>query len=67
MEARYILSGDVDVVVADGFDGNIALKSSEGTALLMLKLIERGIRGGGLRAKLGYLLLKPVFKDLKKC
>lgn len=66
IEARYILSGDVDVVVADGFDGNIALKSSEGTALLMLKLIERGIRGGGLRAKLGYLLLKPVFKDLKK-
>lgn len=66
VEARYILSGDIDVVVTDGFEGNIALKSSEGTALMMLKLIEKGIRTGGLRAKLGYLLLKPVFKDLKK-
>lgn len=66
VEARYILSGDIDVVVTDGFEGNVALKSSEGTALMMLKLIEKGIRTGGLRAKLGYLLLKPVFKDLKK-
>lgn len=66
IEARYILSGEVDVVVADGFAGNIALKSSEGTALMMLELIKNGIYTGGLRAKLGYLLLKPVLKDLKK-
>mgnify|MGYP002517717001 FL=1 len=66
MEAREILSGDYDVVVSDGFSGNIALKASEGTALGMFGLIKDGIMKGGLRAKLGYLLLKPVFKGVKK-
>lgn len=65
MEAREILSGDYDVVVADGFSGNIALKACEGTALSMFALIKKGIMGGGLRAKIGYLLLKPVFKGIK--
>lgn len=65
IEARDILSGDVDVVVADGFSGNIALKACEGTALTMFSLIKSGIMAGGLRAKLGYLLLKPVFKGIK--
>lgn len=65
VEARDILSGEVDVVVADGFDGNIALKSAEGTANAVLSLLKQGIYGGGLRAKLGALLLKPVFKGLK--
>lgn len=66
MEAREILSGDYDVVVSDGFSGNIALKASEGTALGMFSLIKNGIMQGGLRAKIGYLLLKPVFKNVKK-
>ena len=65
VEARDILSGEVDVVVADGFDGNVALKSAEGTANAVLSLLKQGIYGGGLRAKLGALLLKPVFKGLK--
>jgi glycerol-3-phosphate acyltransferase PlsX len=66
IEGRDILSGDYDVVVADGFSGNVALKSCEGTALGMFKLIKDGIISGGLRAKLGYLLLKPVFKAVKQ-
>lgn len=66
IEAREILSGDYDVVVCDGFSGNIALKACEGTALSMFEIIKKGIIGGGLRAKLGYLLLKPVFKGIKK-
>lgn len=66
MEAREILSGNYDVVVADGFSGNIALKACEGTALSMFELIKKGIMSGGLRAKIGYLLLKPVFKGVKK-
>ncbi|MGN1042901.1 MAG: phosphate acyltransferase, partial [Christensenellales bacterium] len=66
MEARDILSGDYDVVVSDGFSGNIALKASEGTALGMFTLIKNGIYAGGLRAKIGYLLLKPVFKSVKR-
>lgn len=66
IEGRDILSGNYDVVVADGFSGNVALKSCEGTALGMFKLIKDGIISGGLRAKLGYLLLKPVFKAVKQ-
>ncbi len=65
MEAREMLSGDYDVIVADGFNGNICLKSCEGTAMSMFDIIKKGIYGGGLRAKLGYLLLKPVFKGVK--
>ena len=66
VEARDILSGEVDVVVADGFDGNVALKSAEGTANAVFSLLKEGIYKGGLRAKLGALLLKPVFKGLKR-
>lgn len=66
IEARDILSGEVDVVVADGFSGNIALKASEGTALMILKLIKESILKNGLRAKIGYLLLKPAFKNMKR-
>lgn len=66
IEGRDILSGNVDVVVCDGYSGNIALKSCEGTALSMFSMIKDGIMSGGLRAKIGYLLLKPVFKGIKK-
>lgn len=64
-EARDILTGEFDVVVCDGFNGNIALKSAEGTATAMFDLIKDGIYANGLRAKLGFLLLKPVFKSVK--
>lgn len=66
MEAREILSGDYDVVVADGFSGNIALKGCEGTALAFMTILKNAIMEGGLRAKIGYLLMKPVFKKVKK-
>jgi glycerol-3-phosphate acyltransferase PlsX len=66
IEARDLISGAVDVVVCDGYSGNIALKACEGTALGMFEIIKRGIMKGGLRAKLGYLLFKPVFKGVKK-
>ena len=64
-EARDILSGNFDVVVADGFNGNIALKSAEGTAEAMLKLIKDGVYSGGLKSKIGALMLKGVFADVK--
>lgn len=66
MEARELISGDYDVVVSDGFAGNVALKSCEGTAVSVFKLLKQGIVNGGLRAKLGYIFLKPVLKGLKK-
>ncbi len=65
VEARDILSGEVDVVVSDGFNGNIALKSAEGTAKAVFSLLKQGINSS-LRAKCGALLLKPVFLGLKK-
>ena len=64
IEARDILTGVVDVVVTDGFSGNIALKSCEGTAETLMGLIKDNILAGGLRAKLGYLLLKPALKKV---
>lgn len=63
-EARDILSGNYDVVVSDGFNGNIALKSCEGTANAIFSLLKDGIMKGGFRAKLGYLFLKPTLKKL---
>ncbi|NLZ25646.1 MAG: phosphate acyltransferase PlsX [Clostridiales bacterium] len=65
-EARDLLSGDFDVVVCDGFNGNIALKSAEGTANAIFTLLKEEINNGGARAKLGALMLYPALKKLKK-
>ena len=65
IEGRELLSGDTDVVVTDGFTGNVALKSTEGTALSIMKILKNSIKNGGLRAKIGALLLKPTLKTLK--
>lgn len=65
MEARDMLSGEYDVVVADGFAGNVALKSTEGAVGFLLKQLKSSIKEGGLRAKIGYLFLKKSFKKLK--
>ncbi len=66
VEARYVMNDQVDVLVTDGFAGNMVLKSSEGMALNLFELIKRNIMKGGLRAKLGYLLLKPALRGVKK-
>ena len=64
MESRDFLSGKYDLVVADGFSGNILLKSTEGTALEMLKLLKRTFTSS-LRAKIGALFLKKDIYDIK--
>lgn len=64
IEARDILSGDYDVVVTDGFAGNVALKAIEGTASGILKLLKQSIFST-LKGKIGGLLLKGTFKKLK--
>ncbi|BAP85581.1 phosphate acyltransferase PlsX [Paucilactobacillus hokkaidonensis JCM 18461] len=66
VESSELLNGRADVVVTDGWGGNAALKATEGTAKTMLSLIKNGILNGGLRAKLGYLLMKPVFGQIGK-
>lgn len=66
IESGDLLFGKADVVVSDGWTANAALKATEGTAKMMLMMIKHGILNGGLRAKLGYLLLKPVFHGIGK-
>jgi len=66
VEGGDIFKGDVDVIVCDGFIGNILLKTSEGVAETISTLIKQEIRSSGILQKIGALLLKPVFKGLKK-
>ncbi len=64
-EARNILDGNHDVVVCPGFAGNLALKSVEGTASLMNKLIHDAFNKN-LATKIGYLFARGGVKDLKE-
>jgi glycerol-3-phosphate acyltransferase PlsX len=66
VEGGDIFKGETDVIVTDGFIGNIVLKTSEGVADTISKLIKEEIRHSGIMQKIGALLLKPVFKGLKK-
>jgi len=65
MEAREMLSGDYDVLVADGFTGNVAMKSAEGTIKAFMTLLNGEIKNGGLKTKMGALLMKKAFKNIK--
>lgn len=65
MEAREMFSGDYDVIVCDGFTGNVAMKSAEGTLNIFNKILKQEINSAGLFQKLGALSLKKVFKKLK--
>lgn len=64
-EAREIPSGDFDVVVADGFAGNLILKYTEGIADALMHMLKDSLMQS-TRTKLGAALSKPAFKDLKK-
>ena len=66
VEAREIMSGAADVVVADGFTGNAVLKAIEGTGLGAMKTLKSAIMNGGLKAKLGAFLLKDSLKGMKE-
>lgn len=65
IESRELLNGDADVVVTDGFTGNAVLKNIEGTALSMLKLVKNTIMDSGVKGKMGGLLLKSAFSEIK--
>lgn len=66
VEGRDINKGSVDVVVCDGFVGNVVLKFAEGLASAIMQLIKEAILSGGMMAKIGGLLIKPAVKKLKK-
>jgi glycerol-3-phosphate acyltransferase PlsX len=64
VEGDDIGRGVVDVVVTEGFSGNIALKTAEGTARQLAEYLRMSI-GRTLRARIGYLLAKPAFNRLR--
>lgn len=65
IEGREILDGEVDVIVTDGFSGNIALKSIEGTAKTVMK-ITKGTLMSSLTGKIGALIAAGSFKKMAK-
>ena len=65
VEARAVPLGEVDVVVCDGFNGNVMIKSIEGTAMFMGSMLKRMFKKN-LGSKIGYLLCKSGLKDLLK-
>lgn len=64
MESRDLLSGKIDLVVCDGFAGNVLLKSTEGAVYNLLKLLKKEIKSSFF-SKIGYLFMKKTFKNLK--
>ncbi|WP_027340538.1 phosphate acyltransferase PlsX [Halonatronum saccharophilum] len=64
-EGRDIFTGEFDIILCDGFVGNVVLKTTEGLADALFKIIKREIKANWL-GKLGGLLLKPAFKRVAK-
>ena len=65
VEGRELFSGDVDVIVCDGFVGNIALKICEGLALHIFGLLKKSLESS-LASQLGSLFTRGAFKGLRK-
>lgn len=65
VEARYVTEGDADVLVCDGFTGNIVLKTLEGLAMYLFANIKEQIMKNPIR-KLGALLMKNGFRAVKE-
>ena len=65
MESRDLLSGSYDVVVCDGFSGNVLIKSTEGAALELLKKLKKDIYSRFIY-KVGAALMSRMFKEEKE-
>ena len=65
VEGRDLFNGHVDVIVADGFVGNVALKVSEGVANLVRTVLKESLRSTITR-QVGYILSRSAFSDFKK-
>ncbi|MBE5735272.1 MAG: phosphate acyltransferase PlsX [Clostridiales bacterium] len=64
MEARDLLSGEYDLVVCDGFAGNVLLKSTEGAVMSFMKMMKENIMSH-TSSKIGAMFMKKTFKELK--
>lgn len=65
VEAREVMLGRCDVLICDGFVGNVLLKSMEGVAQSLFSEMKQAVLKGGVKGKLGALLLKDTLKALK--
>jgi len=65
VEGRDVYSGGTDVIVCDGFIGNVALKVSEGLVDMVRKMLTESLQATAIR-KVGYLLARDAFKDFRK-
>jgi glycerol-3-phosphate acyltransferase PlsX len=65
IEGKELFGGEVDVVVTDGFTGNVLIKSSEAVAKLLIDELKKALMSSA-RTKVGALLAKPAFEQLKE-
>ena len=64
VEPKELFGGDVDVVITDGFTGNVLVKSSEAVAKMITDVLKEELMGS-FRTKIGALLAKPAFSKMK--
>ncbi len=65
VEGRDLFSGHADVIICDGFVGNVALKVAEGLAEMMSRMLKESL-SATISSKIGYALSRSAFKDFKK-
>ena len=65
VEGRDMFSGQADVIVCDGFTGNVALKTSEGVFEFIMQLLRHEMMAS-IQTKAGALLTRPAFRQFKK-
>jgi glycerol-3-phosphate acyltransferase PlsX len=65
VEGRDLFSGNADVIVCDGFVGNVALKVAEGLAEMMGRMLRESL-SASVSGKIGYVLSRSAFRDFKK-
>ena len=63
-EGRDFMSGDIDVLVTDGFAGNALLKGTEGAVSAVLSILKKSIKSHFL-SKIGYIFMRKTFKEIK--
>jgi glycerol-3-phosphate acyltransferase PlsX len=66
VEGKDLFSGKTDVIVCDGFVGNVALKVTESVVATMMVFLKRQLLASNILGKLGILFLKPSFSRFKK-
>ncbi|MDY0276632.1 MAG: phosphate acyltransferase PlsX [Acholeplasma sp.] len=65
LEPKEVFMTSADVLLTDGFTGNVVMKTMEGTALGLGKILEREIKSS-FKSKIGYLFMKKALKNFKK-